>query len=76
MINKEEYQDKKLIAFDLYGTCIEHIFGDFRLSRETVKYFKTHPISLEEYKQKNLESIKQDTTIFDNLILDVKRSID
>lgn len=75
-IDLSKYQDKKLIAFDLYGTCIEHIFGDFKLSRETVKYFKTHPITLEEFKQKNLESIGKETRVFDDLILSVKHSIE
>ena len=34
MINREVSQDKKLLAFDLYGTCINHDFDNIRISRE------------------------------------------
>ena len=46
MMNKQEYKDKKLVAFDLFGTCITHRPSDFRLSWEIRNLFKTNPISL------------------------------
>ena len=75
MIDKEKYQDKKLIAFDLYWTCITHCPNNFSLSREAVEYFKTHSISLQEAKQ-IIENFGIKTKIFDNLIISVKHSIE
>jgi hypothetical protein len=31
-LDLSKYQDKKLIAFDLYGTCVDHPFKNYRLS--------------------------------------------
>lgn len=74
-LDLSRYQDKKLIAFDLYWTCITHCPNNFSLSRETVEYFKTHPISLQEAKQ-IIENFGIKTKIFDDLIISVKRNIE
>jgi hypothetical protein len=55
MINKEQYQDKKLIAFDLYGTCIDHTFKDIILSKELLQIMETNPISLQDIQDKKIE---------------------
>ena len=53
-----EYQNKELIAFDLYGTCIhrpEWIFGKwFTISREIKKILETNPIDLNQIQDGNL----------------------
>ena len=57
-LNTEEYQNKKLIAFDLYGTCIhrpEWILGKwFTISRELKKVLETNPINLEDIEKGGL----------------------
>ena len=54
----EEYQDKKLIAFDLYGTCIhrpEWIFWKwFTISRELKKILETNPLNIENIEKGDL----------------------
>ena len=45
-LDLSKYQDKKLIAFDLFGTCISHCPSDFKLSWEIRNLFKTNPISV------------------------------
>ncbi len=74
-LDLSKYEDKKLIAFDLYGTCITHCPNNFNLSRGTVEYFKTHSISLQEAKQ-NIEKFWIKTRIIDDLIISVKCNIE
>jgi hypothetical protein len=45
-LDLSKYQDKKLIAFDFFGTCMTHCPSDFRLSLEIRNYFKSNPISV------------------------------
>jgi FMN phosphatase YigB (HAD superfamily) len=54
-LNLSKYQDKKLIAFDLYGTCINHCPSDFRLSWEIRNFFKTNPISIFDSENEIIE---------------------
>lgn len=57
-LNTEEYQDKKLIAFDLYGTCIhrpEWIFGKwFTISKELKKIIETNPVDMDQMEKGDL----------------------
>jgi hypothetical protein len=52
MINKEQYQDKKLIAFDLYGTCIDHPSKNIPMPLELKNIVMTQPITLKEIEEK------------------------
>ena len=45
-LDLSKYQDKKLVAFDLFGTCINHCPSDFRLPLEIRNFFKTNPVSV------------------------------
>ena len=57
-IDTNEYQDKKLIAFDLYGTCIhrpEWIFHrSFTISKELKKVLETNPIDMDQIEKGDL----------------------
>ena len=55
MIDKQQYQDKKLIAFDLYGTCIDHPLKFYRLSWELRDLLKTKPITFQDIQERKLE---------------------
>jgi len=63
-LDLSKYQDKKLIAFDLYGTCINHCPGDFRLSWDIRNILKSNPISVFDLKDEIIEKdwIKIDIT--------------
>ena len=47
-----KYQDKKLIAFDLYGTCIDHPFKNIETPSKLKDMVTTQPITLEEIEEK------------------------
>ena len=51
-INLNKYQDKKLIAFDLYGTCIDHPFKNIKTPLELKDILMTQPITLKEIEEK------------------------
>lgn len=50
-LDLSKYQDKKLIAFDLYGTCIDHNFNNVRISKDILQILKTNPISLHDIQE-------------------------
>jgi hypothetical protein len=54
-LDLSKYQDKKLIAFDLYGTCINHCPSDFRLSKDIRNFFKTNPVSVFDSESEIIE---------------------
>lgn len=70
MDNYPEMKDKKLLAFDLYGTCINHDFDNMRISRELKEILTTTPVTMEEIQEKNewifeitsemIEKVRQD----------------
>jgi len=51
-INLNKYQDKKLIAFDLYGTCIDHPFKNIKTPLKLKDILMTQPITLKEIEEK------------------------
>ena len=75
MIDKVQYQDKKLIAFDLYGTCIDHPLKFYRLSWELRNLLKTKPITFQDIQERKLEEewikIHIDNEFFENIIKDI-----
>ena len=46
-----KYQDKKLIAFDLYWTCIDHDFDNINMSKNLKEIFMNNPITLKDIKE-------------------------
>jgi len=69
-----KYQDKKLIAFDLYGTCIDHPFKDIKTPSKLKNIVTTQPITLQEIKEK-WENFWDDFKITD-LIKSTKKDIE
>ena len=75
-LNLSNYQNKKLIAFDLYGTCIDHTFKDIILSKELLQIMKTNPISLQDIQDKKIEKdwiqIHLDNEFIENIKKDIE----
>lgn len=57
-VDTSQYQDKKLIAFDLYGTCIhrpEWIFHKwFSISKDLKRVLETNPIDMDQIQKGDL----------------------
>ena len=73
-LDLSKYQDKKLIAFDLYGTCIDHPFKDIKTPQKLKDIVTTQPITLKEIKEK-WENFWDDFKIND-LIESTKKDIE
>lgn len=75
-LDLSKYQDKKLIAFDLYGTCVDHPFKDYRLSWELRNIMKTNSITLQDIQEWKIEKdwvkIKLDNEFIENIRKDIK----
>ena len=75
-LDLSKYQDKKLIAFDLYGTCVDHPFKDYRLSWKVRDIMKTKPITLQDIQEWKIEKdwvkIKLDNEFIENIRKDIK----
>ena len=73
-----KYQGKKLIAFDLYGTCIDHHLKIIRLSRDLLNTLKTNPITLQDVQEWRVEidwnKIKIDQNLVDLIRRDIERT--
>ena len=76
MIYTEQYQDKKLIAFDLFWTCISHYPSDFRLSWEIRNVLKCNPISILDLQEWLIEKNWIKINITSNLKDKVKHDIE
>ena len=73
-LDLNKYQDKKLIAFDLYWTCIDHPFKDIKTPPKLKDIVTTQPITLKEIKEK-WENFWDDFKITD-LIESTKKDIE
>ena len=75
-LDLSKYQDKKLIAFDLYGTCVDHPFKDYRLSWEVRDIIKTNPITLQDIQEWKIEKdwvkIELDNEFIENIRKDIE----
>ena len=73
-LDLSKYEDKKLIAFDLYGTCIDHPNKIFRLSWNLRDILKTRPISLLNWDEieNNWEKIKVSEELIDMVRKDIE----
>ncbi len=74
-LDLSKYQDKKLIAFDLFGTCMTHCPSDFRLSLEIRNYFKSNPISVFD-SEENIKIDWMDIKITEELKNKVKHDLE
>ena len=75
-LDLSKYQDKKLIAFDLYGTCIDHDFGDVRMSRDLKEMMKNNPITLQDIQEWKVEKDWIKIQIDDELISKIRKDIE
>ncbi len=77
-LDLSKYQDKKLIAFDLFGTCIDHHLKIIRLSRNLLNTLKTNPITLQDIQEWKVEidwnKIKIDQNLIDLIRRDIERT--
>ena len=73
-LDLSKYQDKKLIAFDLYWTCIDHPFKNIETPSKLKDMVTTQPITLEEIEEK-WENFWDDFKIND-LIESTKKDIE
>ena len=75
-LDLSKYQDKKLIAFDLYGTCIDHHLNFTKISWELRDIMKTKPISLQDIQEwkieKNWIKLGLDNEIIENIKKDIE----
>ena len=75
-LDLSKYQDKKLIAFDLYWTCIDHHFKDFRLEWELRNILKTNPLTLKEIQERKIEKDWKKIWIDNELSEKIKKDIE
>ena len=73
-LDLSKYEDKKLIAFDLYGTCIDHPFKNIKTPPKLKDIVTTQPITLKEIEEK-WENFWDDFKIND-LIESTKKDIE
>ena len=75
-LDLSKYQDKKLVAFDLYGTCINHDFSDVRISRDLKEIMKNNPITLQDIQEWKVEKDWMKIQIDDELIEKIRKDIE
>lgn len=75
-LDLSKYQDKKLIAFDLYGTCVDHPFKNYRLSWELRDILKTNPITLQDIQEWKIEKDWIKIEIDDEFIENIRKDIE
>jgi len=55
-LDLSKYQDKKLIAFDLYWTCIDHDFDNVSISKDLKEIFMNNPVTLKDIQEWKIEN--------------------
>ncbi len=75
-LDLRKYQDKKLIAFDLYGTCINHHFKNVRLSWKLRDILKTKPITLQDIQEWKIEIDWVKIQVDDEFIGNIRKDIE
>ena len=79
-VDTSDYQDKKLIAFDLYGTCIhrpEWIFHRwFTIGKELKKILETNPIDIDQIEKGDLVVDGVEVKLQKKVLNRVKRDIE
>ena len=74
-LDLSKYQDKKLIAFDLYGTCIDHPFKG-GLSWDLIKIMETNPITMQDIQEWKIEKDWKKIQITNKLIEYIRKDIE
>ena len=74
-LDLSKYQDKKLIAFDLYGTCIDHPFKG-GLSWDLIKIMETNPITMQDIQEWKIEKDLKKIQITNKLIEYIRKDIE
>ena len=75
-LDLSKYQDKKLIAFDLYGTCIDHHLNFTKISWELRDIMKTMQITLQDIQEWKIEKdwikLELDNEFIENIRKDIE----
>jgi len=74
-LDLSKYQDKKLIAFDLYWTCIDHPFKGW-LSWDLIKFMEKNPITIQDIQEWKVEKDWTKIQISDTLIEYIRKDIE
>ena len=74
-LDLSKYQNKKLIAFDLYGTCIDHPFKG-GLSWDLIKIIETNPITMQDIQEWKIEKDWKKIQITNKLIEYIRKDIE
>jgi FMN phosphatase YigB (HAD superfamily) len=74
-LDLSKYQDKKLIAFDLYWTCIDHPFKG-GLSWDLIKIIETNPITMQDIQEWKIEKDWKKIQITNELIEYIRKDIE
>ena len=74
-LNLSNYQDKKLIAFDLYGTCIDHDFDNVKISKDLKEIIMNNPITLKDIQEWKIENEWIKTEVTDDFIEKIRQDI-
>lgn len=74
-LNLSNYQDKKLIAFDLYGTCIDHDFDNVKISKDLKEIIMNNPITLKDIQEWKIENEWIKTELTDDFIEKIRQDI-
>lgn len=74
-LDLSKYQDKKLIAFDLYGTCIDHYFDNVKISKDLKEIIMNNPITLKDIEEWKIENEWIKTEVTDEFIGKIRQDI-
>ena len=74
-LNLSNFQDKKLIAFDLYGTCIDHDFDNVKISKDLKEIIMNNPITLKDIQEWKIENEWIKTEVTDDFIEKIRQDI-
>ena len=71
-----KYQDKKLIAFDLYWTCVDHHLNFTKISWELRDILKTNPITLQDIQEWKIEKDWRKFELDNEFIENIRKDIE
>jgi len=74
MDKNSDLRDKKLLAFDLYGTCIDHPFKGW-LSWDLIEIMEKNPITMQDVQEWKIEKNWMKIQISNELIEYIKNDI-
>ena len=74
MDKNSDLRDKKLLAFDLYGTCIDHPFKGW-LSWDLIEIMEKNPITMQDVQEWKIEKNWMKFQISNELIEYIKNDI-